>query len=152
MFFSYLKRGHLIVRSKNTANRQTSRKRTQSTQTKKHEVQAAGLPWSKAPPRKRNDKTTATFQGGGFFSFPPGSNLSLSLWPCCRKVMFDAADVVVVVLTARVSTRSVVGEVCLTRFEPTPRSRSRRRWFVLSPRSGDTTVRVFQDPYQPMII
>ena len=34
--------------------------------------------------------------------------------------MFDAADVVVVVLTARVSARSVVGEVCFARFEPTP--------------------------------
>ena len=34
--------------------------------------------------------------------------------------MFDAADVVVVVLTARVSTRSVVGEVCFPRSEPTP--------------------------------
>ena len=34
--------------------------------------------------------------------------------------MFDAADAVVVVLTTRVSTRSVVGEVCFPRFEPTP--------------------------------
>ena len=34
--------------------------------------------------------------------------------------MFDAADVGVVVLTARVSTCSVVGEVFFPRFEPTP--------------------------------
>ena len=34
--------------------------------------------------------------------------------------MFDAPDVVVVVLTAHASTRSVVGEVCFPRFEPTP--------------------------------
>ena len=66
--------------------------------------------------------------------------------------MFDAADVGVVVLTARVSTRSVVGEVCFPRSEPTPRSRSRRRWLVPSPRSGCTAIRVFQDPYQPMMI
>ena len=30
--------------------------------------------------------------------------------PCCRKVVFDTSDVVVIVLTVRVSTRSVVGE------------------------------------------
>ena len=31
-----------------------------------------------------------------------------------------SAGVVVIVLTARVSTRSVVGEVCFPKFEPTP--------------------------------
>ena len=38
---------------------------------------------------------------------------------------------------------------------PRPRSRSRWQWFVLapiSPRSGDTTVRAFRDPYQLMVI
>ena len=34
--------------------------------------------------------------------------------------MFDAADVGVLVLTAPVSTRSVVGKVCLPKIEPTP--------------------------------
>ena len=33
--------------------------------------------------------------------------------------MLNELDDVVVVLTARVSTRSVVGEVCFPRFEPT---------------------------------
>ena len=42
--------------------------------------------------------TTAAFQGGGFSPSPPGSNclfsslplsLSLGLWPCCRKMVFD---------------------------------------------------------------
>ena len=37
-------------------------------------------------------------------------------------MMFDAADVVVVLLSlsVRVPTRSVIGEVCFPRFEPTP--------------------------------
>ena len=66
--------------------------------------------------------------------------------------MFDAGDVGVVVLTARVCTRSVGEEISPPDLNPRPRSRSRRRWFVLSPRSGDTAVRVLQNPYQPMVI
>ena len=34
--------------------------------------------------------------------------------------MFDAADVVVILVPARAPARSVVGEVCFPRFEPTP--------------------------------
>ena len=38
---------------------------------------------------------------------------------------------------------------------PCQRANSRQRWFVLSPtspRSGDTAIRAFQDPYQPMVV
>ena len=68
--------------------------------------------------------------------------------------MFDTADVVVVVLPARVPTRSV-GEKCLPPDSiPYQRANSRWRWFVLSPmspRTGDTAARVFQDPCQPIV-
>ena len=42
------------------------------------------------------------------------------------------------------------------RFSPHSNSRrrasSRRQWFVPSPSSGDTAGRVFQNPYQPMVV
>ena len=65
-------------------------------------------------PQKKKDKVAAAFQSGAFSPFPPRSNClfsslpfssSLGLWPCCRKLMSA-----VVVLRARVSTRSVAGE------------------------------------------
>ena len=67
-----------------------------------------------------------------------------------------SVDVVVVFLVlAHLSTHSVGEEMLPLGLNPRPRSRCRRWWFVLSPislRSGDTAVRVFQDPYQPMMI
>ena len=66
--------------------------------------------------------------------------------------MFDAADVVAVVLTARVSTRSVVGGVCFPRSAPTPAVKKPSA--VVSPVSqiGSHCCPGFQDPYQPMMI
>ena len=60
---------------------------------------------------------------------------------------------VVVILVPLVHQRLPSWEKCVSLdLNPRPRSRSRRRWFFLSPRSEDTAVRVFQDPYQPMVI
>ena len=87
--------------------------------------------------QKKKDKITAAFQGVGFSSFPPGSNCLISSLvvlclgfagvaavparvPTCSVGEEMSANVAVVVLTARVSTRSVVGEVCFPRFGPTP--------------------------------
>ena len=88
-----------------TEQKYTYRQKTRSTSNEPPMVQRS--------PQKKKDRVTAAFQSGAFSPFPPGSNclfsslplsLSLGLWPCCRKVMSA------VVLTARVSTRSVVGE------------------------------------------
>ena len=69
--------------------------------------------------------------------------------------MFDAADVVVVVFSACVPAHFVGEEVSLPDSNPCQRANSRRRWFVLShmsPSLEDAAVRVFQGPYQPMVI
>ena len=103
------------VRINKEQSRQAGTKRQ-----KKNESKTTGIPGPALSPGKEKTTITAAFKGGGFFSFPPGSNrlfyllslsLPLGLWPCCRKLVFDAADVGVVVLTARVSTRSVGEEM-----------------------------------------
>ena len=67
--------------------------------------------------------------------------------------MFDEFAGVAAV-PARVRTCSVDEKVSPPGSIPCQRANSRRRWFVLSlmsPRSGDTAVRVFQHPCQPMV-
>ena len=102
----------------------------------KHESQVTSLPRPNAHPRKKKDKITAAFQSGAFSPFPSGSScLFSSLVVLClgfagvpavpARVPTSSvgeemsANVAVVVMTARVSPRSVVGEVCFPRFEPT---------------------------------
>ena len=86
---------------------------------------------------QEKDKITAAFQSGAFSPFPPGSNclfsslVVLSLGfdgvaavsaraPTCSVGEETSADAVVILVPARVPARSVVGEVCFPRFEPTP--------------------------------
>ena len=64
--------------------------------------------------------------------------------------MFDAAGAVVISLSARVPTHSVSEEVSPSKFEPTPAVKQPAA--VVRTVSQDTAVRVFQNPYWPMVV
>ena len=148
----------VITSPDRTMNNEQTDRHTKTKNTK-HKLRASHGP---KLPRGKKNKITAAFQGGGFSPFPPGSNclfsslgvLSSSLRLAFRKKVFDEfADVVAV--PARVPTRSFGKEMSPPWFDLCQRANSRRQWFVLSPmspRSGDTAVRVFQHPCQPMVV
>ena len=105
---------------------------------------------------EKEGRVTAIFQSGAFSLLLPGSNCLFCplnvLWPRCRKVV--SAEILVL-LSARVSTLSVLKELFPLGLNPWPRSSYRWRWYVvvpISPRTGDTVVRVSRDPYQLMMI
>ena len=88
--------------------------RQRNTQRQKTRSTSNGHPTAQRSPQKKDNTITAAFQGGGFSPFPPGSNylfsslplsLSLGLWPCCRKMVFDELAGVVAE-PARAPTRS----------------------------------------------
>ena len=120
MLFSSLRSNHL----KRTIIQRTEQKDTHRQKTRSISNEP---PMAQRSLQTREGRVTAAFQSGAFSPFPPGSNClfsslfffsSLGLWPCCRKVM--SAVILVLLIPARVSTLSVVGE---------------------SPRSRDTGVR-----------
>ena len=90
------------------------------------------------------------FQSGAFCPFPPGSNcLFSSLVVLCLRFSGVAA------VPASVPTCSVDEEIFPPWFGPTPAIKMPSavvRPVFHSSRSGETAVRAFQDPYQPMMI
>ena len=149
-FLSSLEDNHLIIRDK-----------TQQTDKKKRKAQATGTHAPRFPPEKEKTTITPAFQSDGSPPFPPRSNclffflpfsLSSGLRLACRKSVFGAVGAVEVLLSVCVSTRSLGEEGFPPGLNPRPRSSSGRRWFVESPRFGDTAVRLFRNPYQPMVI
>ena len=126
MLFSSLKSDHLKgTIHKNRAGRQAHTD-------KEHEAKTTGTPGPAFSPGIEKTTATAAFQGAGFSSSPPGSNfvffslpLSLSLGLVLVRwgTVFDAADVVVILVPARVSTRSVDEEMSSPWFDPMPTSK-----------------------------
>ena len=128
---------------------------TQPTDKQKQKKQdtSRGHPGPEFPPEKENNTVHPLKAVTPLFS-PPGSNylfssLAGSLFPVfrlfCRKAVFGEATGVAVTLPVRVPIMRSVGEKV---FPPNSnlcwQASSRRQWFVPSPTSGDTAVRVFQ--------
>ena len=108
MFFGSLKSGHL----KRTIIKEQSRRTHTDKKNTKHKQRASLGPTF--PAEKRKKTITAAIQSGAFSPFPPGSKCLFS------SLVFLCLRFAIAVLTARVSTRSVVGEVCFSRFGATP--------------------------------